>query len=344
MIQKLLGYHYEGVELIHVPMNYSSDLTQIGKLSVSKVISLLRVIFKGIKHLFLDKIDAVYYPPAGHNKIPVIRDIITLLIIRSFKKKLIFHFHALGLQNFYNQQSRFLQKLMKMAYGNPDTCVCLSNGNIKDIDFLNSKETRIIPYGVVDHFSSKKRVKKNDIVSILYLGNLYRSKGVACLLDAAQILLAKKIQFELNFVGGFKDEKFKRWVQNHPSYCETNVRFHGILTGQNKYDKLAKADFFCFPTNYENENFPVVLLEAMSFGLPLIGTDWRSVSDMVRNDENGILIDKQDPTLLAEALNSLIADQNKRQRLGDKSREIFKVEYSDTLYLQRFEELFLSKQ
>ncbi len=201
---------YEGVNLIHIPMNYSSELANVGKFRISKVTELFKVLCLGVQNLLFKRIDAIYYPPAGHSLVPVLRDIITLSVLRIFRKRVIFHFHAMGLKEFYVEANWLIKKLMKAAFGKPDVCVCMSPSNQDDIEFLNPEKIVIIPYGIQD--DAKKylpREKKSDKPCILYLGNIYKSKGVSCLLDAAEILKKEGEKFQLVFVGGIKDEKYK---------------------------------------------------------------------------------------------------------------------------------------
>ena len=60
---------------------------------------------------------------------------------------------------------------------------------------------------------------------------------------------------------------------------ENHVQFLGMLTGDAKFAAYARADVFSMPTFYESEAFPVVLLEAMAYGLPIVATRWAESLD-----------------------------------------------------------------
>jgi glycosyltransferase involved in cell wall biosynthesis len=65
------------------------------------------------------------------------------------------------------------------------------------------------------------------------------------------------------------------------------------------------------------EAFPMVLLEAMSHGVPCISFDCPSgPSDIITNEEDGLLVEKENPSKLSAAISSLITDDNRRKKMG----------------------------
>lgn len=339
MISKICKYSYERVQLNVIRMKFSDNLKSIGKFNVKKILQLLIILFHIAKNLSFKKIDGIYYPPAGHSKVPILRDIIILQILRFSGKPLIFHFHALGLKDFYESSGRIMRFFMKRAYYSVDHCICLSEKNIREIQFLKPRNIYIVPYGIEDHFERRKKILNRDKPKILYLGNLYKSKGVTTLMDSAEELRKRGRKFQLVFVGGFKDKDYQKELEDHPMKNDPNIQFKGILTGENKFNELTSADIFCFPTNYENENFPVVIIEALSAKLPIVSVNWRSIGDMVSN-KNGFLLDSQDPIELADSLEKLIMDVEIREKQGSESRKLFLNNFHEKLYLERIEKIF----
>ena len=81
-------------------------------------------------------------------------------------------------------------------------------------------------------------------------------------------------------------------------------------------DEYCNASIFVLASRFEA--FPMVLLEAMSFGVPCISFDCLSgPSDIITNDEDGILVDKENPVKLAEAINKLIEDEEMRNKMSE---------------------------
>lgn len=337
MIEKICNHSFEKVKLTVIRMKFSDNLSSVGKFKLRKILQLIHLLINITMVLVFKRIDGVYYPPAGHSRIPVFRDIIILHLLKLSAKPLIFHYHALGLKDFYESSGRLLQFLIRRTYSSVDHCICLSKKNIPEVEFLKPKNIHVIPYGVEDKFEGSEKIYETDVPKILYLGNLYKSKGVTALMDSAAELKNRGIKFKLIFVGGFKDANYQKEIELHSMYNE--VHFEGILTGERKFNEFANADIFCLPTNYENENFPVVIIEALSARLPIVSLDWRAVGDMVSN-KNGFLLNEQDPIELADSLEILIADFKLRERLGSESRKLFLENFHENLYLERIEEIF----
>jgi glycosyltransferase involved in cell wall biosynthesis len=111
------------------------------------------------------------------------------------------------------------------------------------------------------------------------------------------------------------------------------VTYLGPKYGEAKAACLAAADIFAFPTFYHFECFPLVILEAMQAGLPVVSTYEGGIRDAVQEGGNGILCPQGDARSLADALKRLIGDDNLRAEMGRAGRERFENEFT----LERFE-------
>jgi glycosyltransferase involved in cell wall biosynthesis len=98
---------------------------------------------------------------------------------------------------------------------------------------------------------------------------------------------------------------------------EGRVSFAGWVSGEEKNGLLRSADLFCLPTTYDA--FPMALIEAMSFGLPVVGVRWGGIPDIVLDQVTGILVERADEKLIAEAIGSL-ADPAARTAMGNRGR------------------------
>ncbi|MCX6827590.1 MAG: glycosyltransferase family 4 protein [candidate division Zixibacteria bacterium] len=101
------------------------------------------------------------------------------------------------------------------------------------------------------------------------------------------------------------------------------VIFHGHI---NNWEQLAKsykeADIFVLPSLVEG--FAIVLLEAMSFGLPIVASNTGAIPELVKNDENGILVPSADAKALAIALDRLMESPELRVTFGTKGLNFYK--------------------
>jgi glycosyltransferase involved in cell wall biosynthesis len=104
------------------------------------------------------------------------------------------------------------------------------------------------------------------------------------------------------------------------------IELPGPKIGDEKDSAFRESDFFLLPSHAEG--LPIGLLEAMSYGLPCITTPVGGIPDVVRDEENGILITPGDVDALQNAIERLIEDESLRARLGSAARETMQREYS----------------
>jgi glycosyltransferase involved in cell wall biosynthesis len=100
------------------------------------------------------------------------------------------------------------------------------------------------------------------------------------------------------------------------------VSFRGRVGPDDKARFLSDADVFVFP-GYQPEGLPLVIVEALAAGLPVIATPVGTVPDVIREDVDGIIVPTRDTAALAAAIGSLASDPERRRRLGLAGRARF---------------------
>ena len=173
-------------------------------------------------------------------------------------------------------------------------------------------------------------------VTGLFLGLVGQRKGVFDLLPA----LAKAIEQVpplILRVGGNGEVEKARALADALGLAD-HVAFPGWLSGEAKRLALAAADFYVLPSH--NEGLPMSLLEAMSFGLPVIATRVGGIPELVRDGVDGLLVAPGDVEALAMAMIRLARDADLRQQMGRAARERVASNYSDTVVLPQLEALY----
>ena len=175
---------------------------------------------------------------------------------------------------------------------------------------------------------------------LLFLSNLIPSKGVYVLLDACRMLHEQGLSFVCDFVGGETKEidraTFDAAVKERG--LEGIARYQGPKYGEEKERCFAEADIFVFPTFYYNECFPLVLLEAMQYQLPLVSTNEGGIPDIIQHGVNGYTVEREEAAPLAEALAQLITHPTLRHEMGTAGYARYKELYT----LEAFERQFVS--
>lgn len=161
----------------------------------------------------------------------------------------------------------------------------------------NFKNISIIP--------EKTNIKKGERMKFLFFSRIIPEKGCDLTFQAVDKLCKSGYgnQFEVGFYGMILDDYRKEFMKSI-SFHETNSTYHGILDGTNSdtYVELAKYDVFLFPTYFAMEGFPGAVVDAFVAGLPVIASDWKMNSEIIRDGENGFLIPPKDADALAERM------------------------------------------
>ena len=168
------------------------------------------------------------------------------------------------------------------------------------------------PYGAELHpHAAVVRGRMGGPVRILFVGSLSLRKGVPWLLRAFARIRAPA---ELHLVGP-TDADAAAVIAREPS---DRVVFHGPLRGTSLERAYADADIFCLPSL--EEGFSLAVLEAMGMGLPVVITAETGATDRVEAGREGFVVPGRDPVALGEALESLIADPDRRRAMGEAAR------------------------
>jgi glycosyltransferase involved in cell wall biosynthesis len=334
MIQRMLELEIPGVQMHHVPMRFSRQMREMGRFRPWKLMEGLRIITSIMLTRFRTDAQVLYYPPAGPNLAPVLRDVVILISTRWMFKRVVFHFHAAGLGEFLGRTPRLLRSLAQWAYSKPDLAIETAHGAPRDGTTICAKRSIVVWNGVEDaaaDFDPRARSQHRRCM-ILFAGILSEDKGVMDLIDACAILLNQSVDFECQLMGApYSGEMQVRLVARINEHGLADyVRFVGVLTGSAKWQAFQDADIFCFPTFFASESFGLVAVEAMSFSLPVVATAWRGLADVV-SDEVAMIVPIQDPVAISAALSALIRDPERRVKMGQAAR-------------RRYLELFTMKQ
>ena len=156
----------------------------------------------------------------------------------------------------------------------------------------------------------------------LFVARFAANKGIEYLLEAVKQVNAAgykdKIHFDLVGTGPLYDEKVG-------SCQETNVTFHGRVSDAELATLYQRADVFLFPTLFEG--MPTVILEALSWGLPIVSTDVGAVTELV-DEKNGLVIEKGSVEAICESIRYFCdLSGEEKARLGRASFELVKSKY-----------------
>ena len=199
------------------------------------------------------------------------------------------------------------------------TYVISLGGKLTDILKQHIKKTdKIIelPNGINLPKGQLPSRKKNEVLKCFFVGRFASNKGIALLLEVIRELNEEGYEKQFYFNLGGKGPLFNTLKESFSDL--QNVCFHGFVSDEHLVELYRDNDLFVFPTLFEG--MPTVVLEAMSFGLPIIVTDVGATAKLV-DPANGFLIPRNNKIELKTALLKMLnLSDTEYQTLSKNSR------------------------
>ncbi len=344
MIAKFLEGRYATLQLAHIRLAYSEEMSEVGRFSLRKVWILFRTIGQVWRARIRHRSQVLYYPPSGPNLVPILRDIIFLIAVRWCFRCTVFHFHAGGVSSYMDRLPFPLRSLAWLAYRKPHLAIRTSDLAPPDAERFKARRIVSVHNGIEDLAGGPiaRDAASGRRVRILFTAVLIPSKGVEVLLRAFADLIKRGADAELMLMGRWGDADFEQRMLAFIAEkgLADRVRVLGVRTGADKLADFASADLFCFPSHFEAESFPVVLMEAAQFGLPVVATDWRGIPVMVDEGVNGFLVPVQNPARVADRLEQLIKDPELRARMSAAARRVYGERFTLKAFHRNMEAAF----
>ncbi len=249
---------------------------------------------------------------------------IVFVLSHAFRKPWIFR--GFGDFESWHKSAGFLNKaLFRFAALQADIVLFETKSSVAYFRMITSHDVRW--YSNSRPFASNAsqyNSRGDDQLRFVYVGHVKPSKGVHELIQAAQLFDGVTVDVYGPLLEGIDDADFRG----------KNARYCGELEPSEVPNVLRRYDVLLFPTFYEGEGYPGVILEAFAQGLPVIATRWRSIPEIVTS-QNGMLIEPRSVTELAAAMRQFVASRESFQRLRDGTQYSAKL-FSSESWTQYF--------
>jgi len=184
----------------------------------------------------------------------------------------------------------------------------------------------VVPHGILPFEKTTLQPFSGRPVRFGYFGTLNRPKGIEVLLEAFGALPGE-VRAELHIFGVAQNlwerEAFGQWLAG--CHRKGDVRLHGRVGPEELSRAYAGVDVLVLPSIYL-EVFGLVVLEAFSAGRPVIVTNSGGPEELVREGVDGLIVRRNDPVALAEALMGLASDPARIVRLAEGIRPVRTIE------------------
>lgn len=282
---------------------------------------LLRVPFCDIVHIHISQ------PTTIKRKRPF------LMLAKALKKIVLVHFHAYNVEDtisgafscryaeFFNAANKIL---VLSEWWKEQMCSILSLPSAK-IEVLYN------PCPMV------KRLVIKQTKSILYAGTVTERKGYGDLIKAFARIADRFPGWRLKIAGNGDIARGRELAKSLG--VDTRVDFLGWVSGETKEKTFREAAIFCLPSYAEG--FPMAVLDAWAYGLPVITTPVGGIPDVAKDGENMLLFAPGDIDALSYQLECLICDENLRNKISYASLSFSQNGFNHTTINQQLERIYI---
>ncbi len=206
-----------------------------------------------------------------------------------------------------------------------DKVIAVSNGMKEDIlKYYNVPEEKVqVIYNGIDldiykRVESKETLYEYGITEpyILFVGRISRQKGITVLLDAIRYL-PKDVKVLL-CAASPDTKELEEKIQERVLGMENIIWIKKMLPKEKVIELYSHAHIFVCPSLYEP--FGIINLEAMACETPVVATEVGGIKEVVVNESTGLLVEPDNPRILADAINQLLTDESLRKSLGENGR------------------------
>lgn len=241
-----------------------------------------------------------------------------------WKKKVIIHFHAFSPETTINGK---YQKVYKYLFNHADKVIVLSQlwKNYVNNTFHLGNKVQII-YNPCTTEILPNRYSKQNI--ILYAGTINTRKGYADMIKAFAQIASQYPEWKIVFAGNGDIDKGKMLAKKLG--IESQTQFLGWINGKEKDKAFKEATIFCLPSYAEG--FPMAVLDAWAYGLPVITTPVGGIPDIAKDGDNLLLFQPGDYNKLAHLMECLINNKTLREKIIKQSLILSKTTFNiDTI-------------
>lgn len=251
-----------------------------------------------------------------------------------FGKKAILHIHGGGFKNYYAKNPQFVKRQLEKA----DAVIALSESWCKFFTKeVGLKNVHVVPNIVPPpHFL---KTSEHKTFNLLFLGFIYQKKGIFDLID---VIIQNKERYRDRlklYIGGTGQEYARLIDSINENDINDIVNLCGWVTGDDKIKLLNIADAYILPSYVEG--VPISILEAMSYGLPILSTPVGGIPEIVENGVNGFLFQPGDKKAMQNSIDKLINDSTLMKQMGTASLQKSK-EYLPQKISQKLENIYNS--
>lgn len=247
-----------------------------------------------------------------------LRKVLFMAVSKLLGKKVIVHFHSFSVDTTINSKYQWVYRYL---FGKADCVLVLSKywqDELCDTFGFNEDKVKVLYNPCTTEVSNKVYPKKKEI---LYAGTVNARKGYADMINAFAKVADKHRDWSIVFAGNGEIEEGKALASSLG--IDKQTVFLGWVRGNDKDKAFKEASVFCLPSYAEG--FPMGVLDAWAYGLPVITTPVGGIPDIAKDGKNCLLFNPGDTNKLAEQMDKMMSSERLRIDIAKESSELARV-------------------
>lgn len=274
----------------------------------------------------------------------LIRDGLFLFLARIYSLKTIVFFRGLHI-DFQNTIEKRYLRIFRYFFLNSDCYIVLSKQferKLRDWGYKNPihLETTAVDENMLTDISEEYIVKKyqniNSHLNILFLARIEKAKGIYEAIDSFIMLKSKYTNLTMTIAGdGFELENVIRKVNKSGI---SDIKFVGFVKNENKTNVFRDAHIYLFTSH--TEGMPTSVLEAFSFGIPVVTSAVGGIVDFFENGINGYITELKEPEIYRNLIENLIKNPNLMNKIALNNYRYAQQQFLSLKVAKRLENIF----
>jgi len=262
------------------------------------------------------------------------RKSIFVLLAALFGKKIIIHMHGGNFDTFYGNAGDRKKRLFKKVINKAARVIVLTD-QWKDFysQLVSTDKIVVIHNGVrippVNHYSAESRY-------ITYLGRFDPKKGIYDLLSVVKDIAAEYPGFRFYMAGNGDIDSVRSFITQKG--ISESVILEDWIDEDHKATILDQTSIFALPSYFEG--LPMAVLEALSFGIPVVAADVGGLSEAISNGREGLLFKAGDIEGLKAAIITLLDDAPRRLRMSENAYKKARERFDANIFIEKLTAVF----
>lgn len=329
----------------HLDLADRRGIQHVNKPDLHDVILFIRQWLKLVRML-IGTCPAVSYLVLSQSTIGFLRDSLLIWPVYLRGSHVVLHLHGGNFREWFLGRSWFMKIYVKAVLRRVTRVIVLGESLKRQFEELvNEKRIAVVPNGVdwVAPSLHARMPRDGSRFRFLHLSTLSHLKGALMLLQAVPFVVQQRKDVEFVLAGPWSHAEDKQWADSfiRQQKLETYVSFSGQVDGAEKRTLFDSSDIFVFP-GVQQEGQPLVVLEAMATGIPVIFTDRGCLRDTVPDGEVGLEVPIGDPRQLADRLLWLLDHPEAIKAMGARARKRYEALYTKERHIERMMDVFIS--